>query len=644
MKHRFVSRSRVALLGGVATSLLLVYVGGCASSSDESAPRASGSDYNPGSGGGAGYNGGVYAPGAGGASAGAGGAPPEQQVEKAFEAPVATGKYVWSANPTTGQVARISAETFQVITASAGSGPKYVAAIPARASADGGAQSADQAIVLNEFSNDATLMTAATDGAITKRTYRVAAGANAWSVSPDGKWAIAWTDAKRVTNADSTQGFQTISVIDLRQVATNVSSSVVDESSRLIVGYRPVSISFAPATSRAYAVTADGIDVIDLVATGGPARIKTLKWNLTCTELGAPDAGAPGPDAAAPVPDAAAPVPDAGPPADAAAADGADGGADDAALEAAAVAQPEAAAPVVAQPDAAAAATPPPSGTPDVTITPDGSYAVYRREGYADVVAIDLATNGCSRLTLGGPITDLDVTAAGDKAVAVVRSLSQMVVMNVPTLAISAFKVIEGETVGSVVIAQDGKTVVLYTNALAIPRMTVVTLGDTTTYRAVELHAPVLAVYPTPDATHAVVLHKSFAGTAFAKPGAIGVVPLAADLSGVIQATDAPPQYVAMAPDSKSAIVSVRDDAKNIYAVYRPRMPSLDIEKMTLASPPMSVGVVGGANPPVGFIAQEYAGGRITFVDLGQPEIVARTITGFELGARVVEWPSVGGN
>jgi hypothetical protein len=633
MKHRFSSRSRVTMLGGAATSLLALCVGACASS-DSSPSRAASEapgSYYSGTGGAAG-SADFGMPGAGGANAIV--APPEQQVEKAFEAPVATGKYVWSANAQTGQVARISAETYQVVTASAGSGPKYVAAIPARASAaDGGAQSADQAIVLNEFSNDATLLTATTDTTITKRTYRVAAGANAWAVSPDGKWAIAWTDAKRVTNADSTQGFQTISVIDLRQVSTAVSSSGIDESSRLIVGYRPVSISFAKTTSRAYAVTADGIDVIDLVAAGGPARIKTLKWDMACTQLAAPDAGAPAPEAGAPVPEA-------GPPADAEVAEGGDGGAD-AAPDAAVVVQAEAAPPVVAQPEAAA---PAPSGTPDVTITPDGSYAIYRREGYADVVAIDLSTDGCSRLTLGAPITGLGVTAAGDKAVAVLRSLSQMVVMAVPTLAISAQKVIEGETVGSVVIAQDGKTVVLYTNALAISRMTVVSLGATTTYRVVELHAPVLAVYPTPDATHAVILHKSFGGTAFTKPGAIGVVPLAADLSGIIQATDAPPQYVAIAPDSKSAIVSVRDDAKNIYAIYRPRMPSLDIEKMTLASPPMSVGVVGGINPPAGFIAQEYAGGRITFIDLEQPEIVARTITGFELGARVVEWPSVGGN
>jgi hypothetical protein len=44
-----------------------------------------------------------------------------------------------------------------------------------------------------------------------------------------------------------------------------------------------------------------------------------------------------------------------------------------------------------------------------------------------------------------------------------------------------------------------------------------------------------------------------------------------------------------------------------------------------------------------GFVAQEHAGGRITFIGLIQPEIVARTITSFELGARVVEWTSGGG-
>jgi hypothetical protein len=617
MKHRSWSRARVTLLGGAATAFSVWAVGGCASSdSTAEASRAeSPGAYYSGTGGSSGYDyGGAY-----GGSSGASGSTgvittPEQQVETTFEAPVATGKYVWSANAQTGQVARISAETFQVATVSAGSGPKYVAALPARAAAaDGGAASTDSAIVLNQYSNDATLLTAIADGTITKRTYRVASGANSWAISADGSWAIAWTDTKRVTSPDSTQGFQTISVIDLRTVDTSKSSDVLAESSRLIVGYRPVSISFAPASSRAYAVTSDGIDVIDLVAVGGPARIKTIKWAAACTDLGAVDAGAP--------------VPDAGPPADADTDAGADADAS------------EATAPVIEPAPAAVE----PSGTPDVTITADGSYAVYRREGYSEVVAVDLKSFTCSRIALGAPVTDLDVTATGDKAVAVVRSLSKMVVLTVPGLAVSANQVIEGETVGSVAIAQDGKTVVLYTNAVPVSRMTVATLGDTTTYRAIALHAPVLAVYPTPDATHAVVLHKSFGGTAFSKPGAIGVVPLALDLAGIIQATDAPPQFVAVAPDSKSAIVSVRDDAKKIYAIYRPRMPSLDVQRMDLASPPMSLGVVGGVTPPVGFIAQELSGGRITFIDLAQPEIVARTITGFELGANVVEWTAAGG-
>src|SRR5688500_9380242 len=40
--------------------------------------------------------------------------PPETEVEKAFEAPVATERYVWATNPKTGRVALIDATTFQV--------------------------------------------------------------------------------------------------------------------------------------------------------------------------------------------------------------------------------------------------------------------------------------------------------------------------------------------------------------------------------------------------------------------------------------------------------------------------------------------------------------------------------------------------
>ena len=73
-------------------------------------------------------------------------------------------------------------------------------------------------------------------------------------------------------------------------------------------------------------------------------------------------------------------------------------------------------------------------------------------------------------------------------------------------------------------------------------------------------------------------------------------------------------------------------------------MPSLDVRQYTLASPPIAVGIAAGAER--GYAAQDYAEGRITFVDLSEgprPDggggFSAITITGFELNAGIVVGP-----
>src|SRR5262245_13149141 len=67
---------------------------------------------------------------AGGAgTGGTGGAPPdpEQELESAFEAPVATDRFVWTANPDSGNVALIDATSYAVRLAEAGFRPTTVA-------------------------------------------------------------------------------------------------------------------------------------------------------------------------------------------------------------------------------------------------------------------------------------------------------------------------------------------------------------------------------------------------------------------------------------------------------------------------------------------------------------------------------------
>src|SRR5262245_54299340 len=105
---------------------------GCGNSSDNagSAPEVTGAGAGPGgpstgTGTGAGgVNGGVSV------DAGSGGSnlPPEREVESSYKTPVATGMFVWVANPTSGRVAYVNAQTMAVRTVEAGNGPTFLAA------------------------------------------------------------------------------------------------------------------------------------------------------------------------------------------------------------------------------------------------------------------------------------------------------------------------------------------------------------------------------------------------------------------------------------------------------------------------------------------------------------------------------------
>jgi hypothetical protein len=81
-------------------------------------------------------------------------------------------------------------------------------------------------------------------------------------------------------------------------------------------------------------------------------------------------------------------------------------------------------------------------------------------------------------------------------------------------------------------------------------------------------------------------------------------------------------------------LITERDDSKNVYGVYVGQFPSLQIQRIGLASPPIAVGVLAAANE--GYVAQKNAEGRITFVALDSGQ--SRTLTGFEIGASIVDW------
>jgi hypothetical protein len=522
--------------------------------------------------------------GGGGGSSGAAALPAETKTESNYQSPVATGNVVWIANPTSGLVAYIDAATFDVSTVEAGDGPTYLAAVPDPTD--------DVAIVINVLSQDATLLRDHL-GTLSATTFPSTADANSWAVSTSGRWAIAWTNATLITTTDPTQGFQDIAVLDL---------SGARPPQNLSVGYRPSQVAFSGDESRAFAVTQDGISVVDLLGGTQPTVISNFPLNAPV----APTVETP-PDASSPDGSPDAPVNE-------------------------------------SQTDDAGAG----SATPDVSFTPDGSYALVRTDGVPAITVISLAQGVSTAVPLASPPTDLDMSPDGTFALAVLRDNSAVVTLPIPEIfddpTSFTTTTITGEIVGRAIITQktaSGQFALLFTTAAPIERLTVLTLQPTPTYRTIVLHGPVLAVFPTEDAQNAIVLHSIPPDPAANVEGAFSVVPISADLPAKIQSLPAPPTAVALAPTSDHALISISDPTTNTYGFYIALMPSLQVVNYTLASPPIAVGIAAGASR--GYVAQDYSEGRITFVDLGtedcdaqSPCEEARTITGFDLNSRVV--------
>ena len=221
-------------------------IGGSATGGTPAASGGSGSSLAPGASGGT-SNAGMLPSGG---SGGGGGVPPiivppEAELEESFLAPVVTGKYVFSANPRSGRVAVIDADTYAVQLFNAGFGPTYLAAIPGERGA----------IVINELSHDATIFRLSDDEVSVEPTaLAVHIGANAWAISPDGRFAIAWTHTEGTAKLDPTAVSQDITVLDLSE----------GRSKRLSVGFHPTQVVIDDASRKAYVVNDDGVSVVEL--------------------------------------------------------------------------------------------------------------------------------------------------------------------------------------------------------------------------------------------------------------------------------------------------------------------------------------------------------------------------------------------
>jgi hypothetical protein len=557
--------------------LAAITLAACSSSFDDdsaaSLPRPSGGDF--------GLGGANSAPPTGPSAAGSSNAvvAPEQEEDLTYRAPVVSGRWVWTANPDTGKVAVVDAKTFTVRLADAGVAPTFLAALPAQANAS-------STLVINTGSHDATLLSAGPTGAVSAvGPIPLQPDANAWQVSKTGKFAIAWTDSHSLT-PDPTQGYQDISVVDLR--------SATPVATRLVVGFLPSRVFIDDAEKMAYVVANSGITIIDLASSSAPhVVVERLLTDEQHQDASTRDVSV--------LPDGSYAL------------IRRDGSAIVSFVDLKDNTDPSRApTPIVALP----------GPVTDLDLAPNSQSALA-------VVRGDTAVSDSGSAGAGGD-------SAGASNAGPTEIHSTLAILPIPGIFGSqpTFDTVTiDEVFGLVNIAPQGTKALLYTNAIANSHLTVLETAPGKTYlthRTVDVRGNVLEVFPSPDGAYAIA--SLAAKDASGKPG-FAAVPVTSDLPVRVQTTDAPVFAVAQSSGPAARAVVTVSDGKAIFSAYIVRMPELVVDQVKLPSRPLAgaTGLVPDAG--VAYIAEENPQGRITFIDLETG--VPRTITGFEIAAKV---------
>lgn len=178
--------------------------------------------------------------------------------------PAATDAYVFVANAARGTVTRISVPSLAVVTAEVGATPTVVAT------------TADylRAVTLDEGSDTVSVIDAET---LAVRSVAIRQNFNRLSLSPDGRWAMAWYDPDRESQGSSggVQSFNEVSFVAL-DTATHWP---------MVVGFNPQDVRWTADGARALVVSDASLAIVSL---GAELSIQMVE--LAEDPLDAPDA------------------------------------------------------------------------------------------------------------------------------------------------------------------------------------------------------------------------------------------------------------------------------------------------------------------------------------------------------------------
>lgn len=489
---------------------------------------------------------------------------PEQEKLIDFEQPQAGKRFVFIANPETDKVFIIDAQNYSVKSKSPGERPTYLKSI------ESSADEPDTVIVLNvptrsDDTENAAVIRARPNQDPTVATLKVKSNSNVIAVSPDGLHAVIYYNSKYSSASEISGSYQDVTVISL--------SEGNDKAKDITVGFRPNAVYFTKDGSKGFVVTEDGVSILDFadIDQSGSGISETVSLGYTLNEI--------------------------------------------------------------------------PS---DVSVTADGRYALARLENNPVVHLVDLESKVIKALDLASgkivtpnaeddgedagvdpnatlvQVTDLDLAASGEYAVAVLRDTSTVLKIPVPQAFDDASLLdptqVEDVIIGLCELAPDDRHALLYTTATNDKRITIIDLEKEEKPRTVLLRKSVSSVAIAPDSQSALIVHKKEDGnrdelginenTRIDRSWGYSILKLT-DAFAKLQVTETQLGPFVITPEH--LFILFRDDFNSIREVHRASLVGLQVDVFGLERPPYSIGSIPQSEKV--FIAQEQSGGLITLMD-----------------------------
>jgi len=295
--------------------------------------------------------------------------------------------------------------------------------------------------------------------------------------------------------------------------------------------------------------------------------------------------------------------------------------------------------------------------TRETVAAPDGSFLLLRSLAAAELAVFDVATRALSTVPLPAPATDLDVSAEGSLALAVLRGAGQVAVLPLPaaladpgTIAFASVD-LPGtgcdeppclHPPGQAALAPDGRVALLYSNATPTEGFARFDTADGSHVVFDRLEKWVESIRLSPDGASAVVVHRPDPDSTAADPyerevdranghTAIDLSSGAAQLK--LTGALAPAVVIFAAGGRFAAVPLIGADGFGLDVID---LQTLVVQPLPLASTPAFAGTLPAPTPALAhriWVTQAHPAGRIGIARLD--EMRMQTITGFALGTEV---------